>query len=755
MAYDSPADSERPKYWAFISYSHRDAAAARWLHRALERYRLPTALVGSTCRDGKVPKRLYPIFRDRDELATSAHLSTAIESSLTASRNLIVVCSPQSAASAWVNEEVRRFKVLRGEDRVFCLIVDGEPGSEQECFCPALRYRLDASGQPGSEPTEPLAADLRDAGDGKRGSLLKLITGLLGLNYDQLARRDLRRRQRLLVAALAASVAVATVMTGLAVVAIRARDAARIESLKAERVKSFVVSVFEEQSPLDRGNAERMAPKQLIQNAVRRLDEELSEEPAVRAELLHTLGGIQTNLGDGAAAEPVLRRAVDERRRLFGDGSIEHAVALASLSKAVIQQGRYPEAEKLGREALAIVAPLTTAPAAQLGFVEVVAASGLSYGKGKVMEAAGLYRSAVARYELALGPGSREALYALTQLAQSHSQGNDDSAAEAAYQQVVARAEARFGKGSAWAANAQLELARLMSRKGAYQDAIALLRTAAESLLAAGVTRHEMLAAAYSNMAVTQTRTGELTEALANYDAAEAVTPSDSAKRQDNLRGRGAVLLKLGRNDEAEQSYRAAYELAKTKGGDKSAFTWYLASEWGKGLAATGRLEEAERIQREAVRQVAALMAPGAHQNALVLDNLSDTLHRQPKRRPEAVQLRLDALSIVEKRYPPGEALWREYAIALLVSAALAPDARDPALLGIAEQAVSAERSDSKASADLANALAALGLLRLRSGVGDAEAPLDEALKVAATNAHEELMAAARAALAKPRRAPR
>ncbi|MFM7784431.1 MAG: hypothetical protein ACKPE6_07305, partial [Gammaproteobacteria bacterium] len=51
---------EATRYKAFISYSHRDTAAVRWLHRKLEGYRVPKALRGTG-----VPERLTPIFRDR------------------------------------------------------------------------------------------------------------------------------------------------------------------------------------------------------------------------------------------------------------------------------------------------------------------------------------------------------------------------------------------------------------------------------------------------------------------------------------------------------------------------------------------------------------------------------------------------------------------------------------------------------------------------------------------------------------------
>ena len=58
------------KYFAFISYSHADERWSRWLHRALETYRVPRKLVGRRMENGTVPVRLQPVFRDRDELKT-------------------------------------------------------------------------------------------------------------------------------------------------------------------------------------------------------------------------------------------------------------------------------------------------------------------------------------------------------------------------------------------------------------------------------------------------------------------------------------------------------------------------------------------------------------------------------------------------------------------------------------------------------------------------------------------------------------
>ena len=59
------------RYKAFISYNHADEAWAKWFHSRLERYRIPGKLVGKTTSHGTIPKRLQPIFRDRDELSAA------------------------------------------------------------------------------------------------------------------------------------------------------------------------------------------------------------------------------------------------------------------------------------------------------------------------------------------------------------------------------------------------------------------------------------------------------------------------------------------------------------------------------------------------------------------------------------------------------------------------------------------------------------------------------------------------------------
>jgi tetratricopeptide (TPR) repeat protein len=229
------------RYRAFLSYSHRDRRVAGWLHHALESYNIPSKLVGTTTARGEVPRRLTPIFKDRDELAAAHNLGEAIETAIADSDALIVLCSPEAKSSPWVDQEVERFKQRHGDDQVLALLVRGEPA---DSFPPSLLVRF-SEGRRTSEPAEPIAADLRPEGDGRRRAKLKLVAGLTGVNYDDLIRRDQNRRQRRLALVTAASVAGMAGTSGLAVYAIDQRDEARVRQVDAQTQRAEADGLIE------------------------------------------------------------------------------------------------------------------------------------------------------------------------------------------------------------------------------------------------------------------------------------------------------------------------------------------------------------------------------------------------------------------------------------------------------------------------------------------------------------------------------
>jgi tetratricopeptide (TPR) repeat protein len=184
------------RYRAFLSYSHHDESWCKWLHGALESYRVDRALVGRDTAAGPVPRSLR-IFRDRSDFSAGSSLTAQTLAALDASQFLVVICSPSASKSKYVNEEVRHFKASGRADRIIPIIVDGDPSSrEHDCFPPALKYNVGLDGTLTNEPSEPLGADARPQGDGKVVAVQKVVAGLLGIGLDEIIRRSQQAQLR-------------------------------------------------------------------------------------------------------------------------------------------------------------------------------------------------------------------------------------------------------------------------------------------------------------------------------------------------------------------------------------------------------------------------------------------------------------------------------------------------------------------------------------------------------------------------------
>jgi len=234
------------KYHAFISYRHADNKQqgrqwATWLHQAIETYEVPEDLVGKKNGLGEViPARIYPIFRDEEELPAHADLGQSIITALDSTRLLIVLCSPRAVASTYVADEIDYFKRQGNSDRIIAAMIDGEPNTswdkakqssgfsiDDECFPVPLQFEYDETGQRTEKHAEPIAADFRINNNGQQEEgwtspeaysqylkstgdfsseqindkvekyqqqqhlmLLKIIAGILGVPLGELTQRD-------------------------------------------------------------------------------------------------------------------------------------------------------------------------------------------------------------------------------------------------------------------------------------------------------------------------------------------------------------------------------------------------------------------------------------------------------------------------------------------------------------------------------------------------------------------------------------
>jgi WD40 repeat protein len=235
IAHGPEARSDDQQFDVFLSYSRKDEEFARKLEEALENYRLPKDVKTSL-----VSKNRLSVFRDKKDLVpTDGDYYKTIEGYLKKSGNLIVICSPNSRRSQYVNQEIAVFLESHEPRRIIPILLSGKPNNdsnatpEEHAFPEALCSAL----------AMPLALDFTEfpqaRGNINRGryhdSWYTLLAKIFGAERAEIERVDARRQARRLAAVAAISVAVIAMLSVALVFAIISRQKA--VKLEQEAVK--------------------------------------------------------------------------------------------------------------------------------------------------------------------------------------------------------------------------------------------------------------------------------------------------------------------------------------------------------------------------------------------------------------------------------------------------------------------------------------------------------------------------------------
>ena len=567
----------RTRYKAFISYSHRDERWARWLHRKLETYRVPKRLVGQPSPLGPTPSRLTPIFRDRDELPTATDLGAVIQQALGESESLIVICSPAAAASRWVNEEIRFFRRLGRGQRIYCLIVDGTPGGDGpgadrslDCFPQALTEPLDAGDH--DAPADHAAADVRPGGDGKQGAKLKVIAGMLGVGLDELRQRDQQRRQRRLIAVAASAVAGMVIAIGLATAALMARAEADRQRLRAEQeartateTTEFLVSLFDVVDPGEaRGNT--ITAREILDRGAEKIDRELLDQPAVRANLLGTMGRVYTGLGLYGQATELLDSALAASGEAGDRSDVREVRTRIALAAALYLRGEYDRSEAVAREALSGAQALDPpAPAVSINAM-IVLADVLS-DTGVDDEAEALYRDALNRISILPEPEEAERARALDRLAVLMMYQSRLDEAQSYMSEALDIRERSLGPDHPLTIQSLNNLAAITYSQKRLEEAERLARQAVSRARRVWGDEHPETASQLNNLGLFLLEQGDVEEAEQILSESVAADRRHRQPTDDqwvfSLNSLGLSMASQGRYEDAEPLYVEGLEIAR------------------------------------------------------------------------------------------------------------------------------------------------------------------------------------------------
>ena len=619
------------RYSAFISYNHRDRAWAAWLHRALERYTVPSKLWGRPAPWGEIEPRLPPVFRDRDELATSSDLAASVKEALADAATLIVICSPNAARSKWVDEEIRTFIALGRERYIRLIIVDGEPHSpdpERECLPPSLAR----DGAP-----EPLAADVRKQADGKQAAKLKILAGVLGVPYDDLRQREAQRRQRRLAALAVAATIGFLVMAGLTIFAftsraeaIEQRHLAERRTVTAERTLDFVKSMFQLADPSEARGAS-MTAGEIVDRGAAKLDAPtLAGEPMVRAELGVTLAEVYGALGLYRKSDELVRRTFSMRHgdpstlarqlaalgesqfrlgdyeaaeRTFGRARAQAADATPSLrSRILVGLGQsrtnlenYAGADRVLRQALAI--DRARGEAGGNDVARDLEALGLNrFFAGELERAQPFILAAIAlrrRFEGPLSPSISDNYNTLGSIAYVR---HDLPSAERYFRGNLDADFKVLGPGHPDVATTMNNLGRVLLEQQRYREAAPLLERAIAIGEKERGEQHAYMAFAFSNLAILRRQTGALDEAEALFGKAIATARANQHRTLGpSLADLAQVLCATGRPAQAFRLLDEAAELTRSDYPDDPWRSAWVDNVRGECLLRSGRRQEGAR----------------------------------------------------------------------------------------------------------------------------------------------------------------
>jgi tetratricopeptide (TPR) repeat protein len=613
-------------YRAFISYSHRDKAVATRLHRTVESYRIPAKLVGTVTPVGKVPRRLAPVFRDRDELPASADLGGELSAALKRSMFLIVICSPASAKSHWVDQEILQFKRLHGDTRVLALIVGGTPyGSDmpgredEECFPRSLRFKLGPDGELSDTPAEPIAADIRTDGDGRRLAHLKLIAGLTGVKLADLVQRETQRRMQRLAMVTTGAMCGMVVTGGLAFYANQRRIEANEQRVIAQReaaaaraASDYLVGTFELSNPATE-NPRTITALTILGRSAERAQTELKDQPAIQVRLISTLGRAYNNLGLAKEAQTAIEPLLPTIEKAGPDG----AEAMLTLATTYAKQGALDKAMDTVRRAQVLLGPDLKQHAALRGQAALTEGRILSL-KSDIRDGIAAFDRALVFYRasdnvppktLATALNNRGLLLSddgqfdaaekslVESLALFRKAGGDNHVSTGQAWFALARNSfnaGRFSTAEGQIANAlkiervvldpdNTTIAETLSLQGQIFEGLGKLPEAEKSLRAAveifrkAYGRHFMIGINEVYLGLIQSKRGDTAGALATLDDAKRNYVASSGKLHPNdgdlLVNRATVLARAGRLKEARADCAAGIAILSQTLGAEASFT--------------------------------------------------------------------------------------------------------------------------------------------------------------------------------------
>jgi serine/threonine protein kinase/Tfp pilus assembly protein PilF len=307
----------------------------------------------------------------------------------------------------------------------------------------------------------------------------------------------------------------------------RERDVAAAERVRAEKVSSFLVELFELSDPSkSRGN--QVTARELLDVGARRISSGLRDQPQTRTTLLATIGRVYSSLGLYQDSIELLQEALAARRKQHGSKHEAVAEAMVALGATLLEQGDLNGAQALLDDALAMQRSLLGNHALELA-ATLMARGRLAEQRGALEAAMECYQHSLRLYREHGLEQTSQAASVINDLAGAHLRRSEYERAAALYQEALAIDRRALGEDHPQVAMHVQSLALTLHRQGKLAMAEPLYRTSLQLLQRVLGDRHPHTLDALANYGNFLRRRGDL-------PAAEAVL-RDVLERDIAVRG--------------------------------------------------------------------------------------------------------------------------------------------------------------------------------------------------------------------------
>jgi serine/threonine-protein kinase len=472
------------------------------------------------------------------------------------------------------------------------------------------------------------------------------------------------------------------------------RDNARQEAAKAEQVAGFLTELFEVSDPGEsRGN--EVTARELLDRGAERIDDELVDQPEVRAALMGVIGRTYESLGLYDEALPLHERALTVNREIYGDDHVEVAKSMHDLASILRIKGEYAQAESLYIASLALKREhLPENDASTLGTLnatglvreeqgdvqggiailrEALAASQDLEGEdletkavimsnlgsflirsGEYEEAEQLLRESIALRRELQGDDHPGVGITMSHLARAvNRQGRFDEA-EAIHREQLEWGRRVLGDDHPNITTWMNNLATVLKEKGEYAEAEMIQRQVLERYRAKFGDEHPLIGMSYNNLANLRHDQGDFEEAEYYHNLSLELNRKLHGEKHysvaDNLNNIAALLADKGENARAAEYQRQVIELDVELLGAEHEYVAMDYCNLSSYLTDDGQYPDAEEAARKGYAMNVQIMGPDSPNTATcgyVLGRMLAKVGRYEEAEPlarESVRIRLEKL---------------------------------------------------------------------------------------------------------------